>query len=55
MSTVIGTQRHRTQWRPLPCEGAVPVADVALRWPTAVAISPLDDSLYVLDDHHVLR
>ncbi|XP_066954350.1 teneurin-m-like isoform X2 [Macrobrachium rosenbergii] len=55
INTVIGTHRHRTHWRPLPCEGTVPVTDVSLRWPTAVAVSPLDDSLYVLDDHHVLR
>ncbi|XP_069951086.1 teneurin-m-like isoform X3 [Cherax quadricarinatus] len=55
INTVIGTHRHRAHWRPLPCEGTVPVSEVSLRWPTALAISPLDDSLYVLDDHHVLR
>ncbi|CAL4063225.1 unnamed protein product [Meganyctiphanes norvegica] len=55
ITTVIGTHRHRSHWKPLPCEGTVPVSDVSLRWPTALAVSPLDDSLYVLDDHHVLR
>ncbi|XP_042205374.1 teneurin-m-like isoform X2 [Homarus americanus] len=55
INTVIGTHRHRAHWRPLPCEGTVPVSEVSLRWPTALAVSPLDDSLYVLDDHHVLR
>lgn len=55
ISTVIGTHRHRAHWQPLPCEGTVPVSEVSLRWPTALAVSPLDNSLYVLDDHHVLR
>ncbi|XP_050695509.1 teneurin-m-like isoform X5 [Eriocheir sinensis] len=55
ITTVIGTHRHRAHWRPLPCEGTVPVSEVSLRWPTALAINPLDNSLYVLDDHHVLR
>ncbi|XP_045128078.1 teneurin-m-like isoform X4 [Portunus trituberculatus] len=55
ITTVIGNHRHRAHWRPLPCEGTVPVSEVSLRWPTALAINPLDDSLYVLDDHHVLR
>ncbi|KAK3862550.1 hypothetical protein Pcinc_031597 [Petrolisthes cinctipes] len=55
INTVIGTHRHRAHWKPLPCKGTVPVSEVSLRWPTALVVSPLDDSLYVLDDHHVLR
>lgn len=55
INTVIGTHRHRSHWQPLPCTGTLPVSDINLRWPTSVAVSPLDDSLYVLDDHHVLR
>ena len=31
------------------------MADINLRWPTSISISPLDESLHILDDHHVLR
>ncbi|RXG62290.1 Teneurin-m, partial [Armadillidium vulgare] len=55
ISTVIGTHRHRSHWQPLPCSGTLSVVDVSLRWPTSLAVSPLDESLYVLDDHHILR
>ena len=55
INTAIGTHRHRTHWQPLPCSGTLPVDEISLRWPTSVAVSPLDQSLYVLDDHHVLR
>ncbi|KAA0190905.1 Tenascin major-like isoform X1 [Hyalella azteca] len=55
ISTVIGTHRHRSHWQPLPCSGTLPVDDISLRWPTSLAVNPLDESLYVLDDHHVLR
>ena len=55
ITTVIGTHRHRSHWQPLPCSGTLPVSEISLRWPTSVAVSPLDESIYVLDDHHVLR
>ena len=55
ITTVVGTHRHRGHWQPLPCSGTLAVSDVYLRWPTSLAVSPLDESLYILDDHHILR
>ena len=55
ITTVVGTHRHRAHWKPLPCSGTLAVSEVNLRWPTSLAVSPLDESLYILDDHHVLR
>ncbi|XP_069941027.1 teneurin-a isoform X3 [Cherax quadricarinatus] len=53
--TLIGHHGHKTRWRPLPCTGGLPAAQVELQWPTGLALSPLDGSLHILDDHVVLQ
>ncbi|XP_071744523.1 teneurin-m isoform X2 [Lepeophtheirus salmonis] len=55
ISTVIGSHKHRTHWKPLPCEGTISMEDVVLRWPTALAINPLDNTLYFIDDNMVMK
>ena len=55
ISTVVGHQRHRSTWRPLPCEGATPADEVQLNWPTELAVSPLDGALHFVDDNVVLK
>lgn len=53
--TLIGHHGHKTRWRPLPCRGGLPASQVELQWPTGLALSPLDGSLHILDDHVVLQ
>jgi hypothetical protein len=53
--TLIGDHFHRSHWKPLPCSGSIPLQKVALRWPTQLSISPIDNSLHILDDHMVLK
>ena len=42
-------------WKPLSCSGSFTFDETALRWPTAVAINPLDDSLHLVDDNLVMK
>ncbi|CAG2169498.1 unnamed protein product, partial [Oppiella nova] len=53
--TLIGDHHHKTHWKPLPCSGSIPLQKVALRWPKHLSISPIDNSLYILDNHMVLK
>lgn len=53
--TLIGHHGHKTRWRPLPCTGGLPANQVELQWPTGLALSPLDGTLHILDDHVVLQ
>lgn len=55
VATVLGSHQHRTHWNPMPCEGTLPVNEVRLRWPTEIAINPLDGALHIIDDHMILR
>ena len=55
ISTVVGNHQHRTHWNPMPCEGTLALGDVRLRWPTEIAIDPLDGALHVIDDHMIVR
>ncbi|GFU07605.1 teneurin-m [Nephila pilipes] len=53
--TIIGDHYHKSHWKPFPCGRTVSLSQVHLRWPTELAINPLDNSLHILDDHIVLR
>ncbi|KAG8200277.1 hypothetical protein JTE90_021927 [Oedothorax gibbosus] len=53
--TIIGDHYHKSHWKPFPCGRTVVLQQVHLRWPTELAINPLDNSLHILDDHIVLR
>ncbi|XP_061706456.1 teneurin-m isoform X1 [Cydia pomonella] len=55
ITTVIGNHMHRAHWKPIPCEGTLSVEEVHLRWPTELAINPLDNSLHIIDDHMILQ
>ncbi|XP_073990849.1 teneurin transmembrane protein Ten-m isoform X6 [Rhodnius prolixus] len=55
ITTVIGNHIHKSHWKPIPCEGTLNVEEVHLRWPTDLAINPLDNSLHIIDDHMVLK
>ncbi|XP_075677439.1 teneurin transmembrane protein Ten-m isoform X1 [Dermatophagoides pteronyssinus] len=53
--TIIGDHYHKSHWKPIPCSGSTPINKLILRWPTQLAISPLDQTLHILDDHMVLK
>lgn len=53
--TLIGHHGHKTRWRHLPCSGAIPMSQVDLQWPSNIALSPLDGTLHILDDHVLLQ
>lgn len=58
IDTVIGSSSHmrrRNQWQPIPCHGSLPADQVTLRWPTELAMHPIDASLYFIDDHMLLK
>ncbi|XP_075972353.1 teneurin transmembrane protein Ten-m isoform X2 [Anticarsia gemmatalis] len=55
ITTIIGNHMHRAHWKPIPCEGTLSVEEVHLRWPTELAINPLDNSLHIIDDHMILQ
>ncbi|XP_011495587.1 PREDICTED: teneurin-m [Ceratosolen solmsi marchali] len=55
ITTIIGNHMHKSHWKPIPCEGTLNVEEVHLRWPTELAINPLDNSLHMIDDHMVLQ
>ncbi|XP_046665298.1 teneurin-m isoform X3 [Homalodisca vitripennis] len=55
VTTVIGNHMHKSHWKPIPCEGTLNVEEVHLRWPTDLAINPLDNSLHIIDDHMILQ
>jgi hypothetical protein len=55
IQTLVGHQHHRATWRPLPCSGWLPAAEVQLNWPTDMAVNPLDGSLHFIDDNMVLK
>ncbi|XP_061686583.1 teneurin-3 isoform X6 [Syngnathoides biaculeatus] len=54
ISTVLGSN-DLTSARPLTCDTSMHIREVRLEWPTDLAISPLDNSIYVLDNNVVLQ
>ena len=53
ITTLVGNNLHKSHWSPFPCVGTVSRERVQLRWPTELAVSPLDGSLHFIDDHMV--
>ncbi|XP_077396802.1 teneurin-4 isoform X4 [Festucalex cinctus] len=54
ISTLLGFN-DLTSARPLSCDSVMDISQVRLEWPTDLAVSPLDNSLYVLDNNVVLQ
>ena len=42
-------------WKPISCHGTSRLEDVSLRWPSDLAINPLDNTLHFIDDNTVLK
>ena len=54
--TLIGDHYAKSHWRPFPCNAnAQPLMKISMRWPTELAINPVDNQLYILDDHMVFK
>ena len=54
ISTLIGSNKGRS-WKPIGCHGTSRIEDVNLRWPSDLAIHPLDNSVHFIDDNTVLK
>ncbi|XP_028838153.1 teneurin-2 isoform X4 [Denticeps clupeoides] len=54
ISTLIKTN-DLTAVRPLSCDSSMDVSQVRLEWPTDLAVNPMDNSLYVLENNVILR
>ncbi|XP_053057610.1 teneurin-1 isoform X2 [Acinonyx jubatus] len=54
VTTVIGSN-GLTSTQPLSCDSGMDVTQVRLEWPTDLAVNPMDNSLYVLDNNIVLQ
>ncbi|XP_028815540.1 teneurin-3 isoform X2 [Denticeps clupeoides] len=54
ITTVLGSNDLASA-RPLNCDSSMDIHQVVFEWPTDLAISPMDNSLYVLDGNVVLR
>lgn len=63
IQTVIGNNNgnkkygnnYKQQWKPIPCTGSIELSSVTLRWPSELAVHPIDGSIYFLDDSMVLK
>ncbi|XP_076131231.1 teneurin-2 isoform X3 [Alosa pseudoharengus] len=44
-----------TAVRPLSCDSSMDISQVRLEWPTDLAVNPMDNSLYVLENNVILR
>ncbi|KAJ8281485.1 hypothetical protein COCON_G00040040, partial [Conger conger] len=54
ISTLLGAN-DLSATRPLSCDASMDVSQVRLEWPTDLAVNPMDNSLYVLENNVVLR
>ncbi|KAF4091380.1 hypothetical protein AMELA_G00036250, partial [Ameiurus melas] len=54
ISTLLGAN-DLTSVRPLSCDASMDVSQVRLEWPTDLAVNPMDNSLYVLENNVILR
>ena len=53
--TLIQPHLQNNHWKPLPCEGTISLEEATLRWPTELAISPLDNTVHFIDDSVVMK
>ncbi|KAJ8271772.1 hypothetical protein COCON_G00106310 [Conger conger] len=54
ISTLLGSN-DLTSARPLTCDTSMHIRQVRLEWPTDLAINPMDNSIFVLDNNVVLQ
>ncbi|XP_076149042.1 teneurin-1-like isoform X1 [Alosa pseudoharengus] len=54
LTTIIGSNGLMPA-QPLSCDARMDIAQVRLEWPTDLAVNPMDNSLYILDNNIVLQ
>ncbi|XP_069620020.1 teneurin-2 isoform X4 [Ranitomeya imitator] len=54
ISTLLGSN-DLAAGRPLSCDSSMDIAQVRMEWPTDLAVNPMDNSLYVLENNVILR
>ncbi|XP_029439692.1 teneurin-2 [Rhinatrema bivittatum] len=54
ISTLLGSN-ELAAGRPLSCDSSMDVTQVRLEWPTDLAVNPMDNSLYVLENNVILQ
>ena len=55
INTLIGSKFPEKLWKPMGCGVTTRLEDAALRWPTEMAVNPLDNTLYFVDDGVVAK
>ena len=55
MSTLVSKHEQHRELLPIPCHGSTDLKEITLKWPVDMAINPLDDSVYFLDDSLILK
>lgn len=55
ITTVLGSNPLENAWRPQSCSGFVSAHEVQLRWPTKLAINPLDNAVHFIDDNLIVK
>ena len=55
LATLIKPHLQNNHWKPLPCEGTLSLEEATLRWPTELAVNPLDNSVHFIDDNIVMK
>uniref|UniRef100_A0A8C9T954 Teneurin transmembrane protein 1 n=1 Tax=Scleropages formosus TaxID=113540 RepID=A0A8C9T954_SCLFO len=54
IKTIIGSNSLMST-QPLSCDAPMDIAQVRLEWPTDLAVNPMDNSLYILDNNIVIK
>ncbi|XP_056431091.1 teneurin-2 isoform X12 [Hyla sarda] len=54
ISTLLGSN-DLAAGRPLSCDSSMDITQVRMEWPTDLAVNPMDNSLYVLENNVILR
>ncbi|OQV15708.1 Teneurin-m [Hypsibius exemplaris] len=56
IQTLIPQTQYSNVWAPAPaCGDVLDLSRFSLRWPTGLAVSPVDDSLSIVDDNMLVR
>ncbi|GAV01016.1 hypothetical protein RvY_11793-2 [Ramazzottius varieornatus] len=53
--TIIPPTTYTTCWAPLPCQESLHFSSLSLKWPSSIAVSPVDDSVVIIDDGALLK
>lgn len=53
--TVIPPTSYSASWAPLPCQESLHFSSLSLKWPSAIAVNPVDDSVVIIDDGALLK